>query len=82
LTTAAVAVAFLAASSVAALADNVTGRIVTVDLATHTVTLDDGNAYAMPEDFDVTVLKPGLAVTFTYEEVDGKRTVSAVSSPG
>jgi hypothetical protein len=28
------------------------------------------------------VLKPGLAVTFIYDEVDGKRTVSAVSSPG
>jgi Cu/Ag efflux protein CusF len=72
----------LAASSMPAFADVVTGAIKSVDLATHSVTLDDGNIYVLPADFDVSVLTVGLAVTFTYEEVDGKRTVSAVSSPG
>jgi Cu/Ag efflux protein CusF len=72
----------LAVSSYAAFADVVTGAIKSVDLATHSVTLDDENIYVLPADFDVSVLTVGLAVTFTYEEVDGKRIVSAVSSPG
>jgi hypothetical protein len=72
----------LAASSMPAFADVVTGAIKSVHLATQSVTLDDGNIYVLPADFDVSALTVGLAVTFTYEEVDGKRTVSAVSSPG
>lgn len=78
----AAAAGLLAASSLSALADAVTGSIKSVDVATHSVILDDGNTYVLPEDFDVSVLKPGLELTFTYDEVDGKRTVSAVSSPG
>ena len=78
----AAAAALLAASSLAALADVVTGSIKSVDVETHSVVLDDGNTYVLPEDFDVSVLKPGLELTFTYDEVDGKRNVSAVSSPG
>lgn len=76
------AAAILVASSLAAFAANVTGAIVTVDVATHSVKLDDGNIYVLPPDFDVAALKAGLEVTFTYEDIDGKRTVSAVSSPG
>lgn len=76
------AATLLAASSFAALAANVTGSITAVDPATHSVTLDDGNTYVLPADFDVASLAVGLAVTFTYEDVGGTRTVSAVASPG
>ena len=72
----------LAAASLPALAAVVTGSIESVDVAAHSVTLDDGNTYVLPEDFDVSALTVGLHITFTYDEVDGKRTVSAVSSPG
>jgi hypothetical protein len=76
------AAAFLAASAFGALAAVVTGAITAVHADTHSVTLDDGHEYTLPAEFDVAVLKAGLRLTFTYEEFDGKRTVSAVSSPG
>ncbi len=76
------ATALLALSSFAALAADVTGAITAVDAANHSVTLDDGHAYVMPADIDVAELQIGLKVTLTYEEKDGARIVSAVSSPG
>jgi hypothetical protein len=76
------AAALLAASSLSAFAADVTGAITAVDPATHSVTLDDGNSYVLPADIDVANMTVGLNVTFTYEDVDGTRTVSAVSSPG
>jgi hypothetical protein len=79
---AAAAAAFLTASTFGAFAAVVTGAITAVHAGTHSVTLDDGHEYTLPAEFDVAVLKAGLRLTFTYEEVDGKRTVSAVSSPG
>lgn len=82
LTIAAGAAAFLAVSSFSAFAAEVTGAVTAVDPATHSVTLDDGNIYVLPPDFDVATLTVGLAVSFTYEDVDGTRTVSAVASPG
>src|SRR5690606_8560081 len=42
------AAAFLAVSSFAALAAEVTGAVTAVDPATHSVTLDDGNTYVLP----------------------------------
>ena len=76
------AAALLAASSLSAFAAEVTGAVTAVDPATLSVTLDDGNTYVLPADFDVAALTAGLQVTFTYEDIDGTRTVSAVSSPG
>jgi len=82
LMTVAASAAFLAVASFAALAAEVTGKITAVDAATHAVTMDDGHSYVMPADIDVADLKIGLEVTLTYEEKDGVRTVSALSSPG
>lgn len=79
---AASAAAFMVVSSFPAFAAEVTGSITAVDAASHSVTLDDGNSYVLPADFDVAALTVGLAVSFTYEDVDGTRTVSAVASPG
>jgi Cu/Ag efflux protein CusF len=72
------AAALLAASSLAALAAEATGAIMSVDAAAGTVTLDDGNTYVLPSDFDVAALQAGAKVTITYEEVDGKLTITKV----
>jgi hypothetical protein len=76
------AAAFLAASTFGAVAAEVTGAITAVHPETHSVTLDDGHAYVMPDGIEVGAMKPGLRVSLTYEEVDGTRKVSAVASPG
>jgi Cu/Ag efflux protein CusF len=82
LMTATAAAALLAASSLTAFAAEVTGAITAVDVTTGTVTLDDGKTYQLPADFDVSTLAAGTQVTFTYDEADGKYTVTAVGSPG
>ena len=69
---AASAAALLAASSLAALAAEATGAIVSVDLAAHTVTLDDGKTYVLPKNFDLASLKAGAKVTITVDDADGK----------
>ena len=75
---AASAAALFVASSVAALAAEVTGAITAVDPAAGTVTLDDGNIYVLPADFDIAALTAGAMVTITYEEVDGQLRIMAV----
>jgi hypothetical protein len=77
---AASAAALLVASSLSALAAEVTGSIMAVDPAAGTVTLDDGNTYLLPADFDVAALTAGAMVTITYEEVDGQMQITAVEA--
>ena len=75
---AASAAALLAASSFAALAAEVSGAITSVDAAAGTVTLDDGKTYVLPSDFDVATLKAGVKVNITFDDVDGKLTITKV----
>jgi len=72
------AAALLVVSSLSALAAEVTGSIMAVDPAAGTVTLDDGNTYLLPADFDVAALTAGAMVTITYEEVDGQMQITEV----
>jgi Cu/Ag efflux protein CusF len=74
------AAALLAVSSFAASAAEVTGAITSVDAAAGTVTLDDGKTYTLPVDFDVASLQAGAKVTITYEEADGKMTITKVEA--
>jgi Cu/Ag efflux protein CusF len=74
------AAALLAVSSFAASAAEVTGAITSVDAAAGTVSLDDGNTYTLPVDFDVASLQAGAKVTITYEEADGKMTITKVEA--
>lgn len=74
------AAALLAASTFAASAAEVTGAITSVDAAAGTVTLDDGNTYVLPADFDVASLQAGATVTVTYDDVDGKLTISNIQT--
>jgi Cu/Ag efflux protein CusF len=75
---AASAAALFAASSLSALAAELTGVITGVDPAAGTVTLDDGNTYLLPADFDIASLTAGAMVTITYEEVGGQMQITAV----
>jgi hypothetical protein len=75
---AASAAALLAVSSFSALAAEVTGAITAVDPAAGTVTLDNGNTYVLPADFDIASLQAGAMVKITYEEANGQFTITAV----
>jgi hypothetical protein len=73
------AAAFLAASSLAALALDATGSITAIDPSAGTFTIDSGQTFALPSNFDVTSLKVGTTVTVTYDETGGKMTATAVT---
>lgn len=80
LTTIAGAAAFLAASSLAALAAEATGTIVSVDPMAGTIMLDDGNTYVLPPEIDIAALAAGSQVTVTYEDIGGELSVTAIYS--
>ena len=75
---AASAAALLVASSFAAFAAEATGAITAIDPTALTVTLDDGNTYALPASVDVATLAVGAKVKITFDEADGKKTATAV----
>lgn len=74
------AAGLLAASSLAALADQAQGAITSVDPTTMTVTLDDGNTYNLPASIDAASLQVGEKVTIEYsKDADGKMAATAVT---
>lgn len=73
------AVAMLAASSLAAFAEEAKGAITVIDPAAGTVTLADGSTYTLPTPEAVASLQVGQEVTITFEEgADGSKMASEV----
>lgn len=54
------------------------GRIAAVDHEAQTVTLDNGNVYNLPGEFDVESLEEGMEVAIAYDTVDGERQVTDI----
>ncbi len=74
------AAVLLAMSSLAALADEASGSITDIDDSAMTVTLDDGNVYALPTDVDPGSLQVGDKVTVEYtKDADGNLVATAVT---
>lgn len=65
------AAALLAASSLAALADEATGAITSIDMSAGTVTLDDGNTYMLPQDMNAAQLQVGEKVKVEFQKDNG-----------
>jgi ABC-type sugar transport system substrate-binding protein len=62
------AAALLAASSLAALADQASGSITSIDTSTGTVTLDDGNTYMLPQGMNSAALQVGEKVKIEFQK--------------
>ncbi len=74
------AAGLLAMSSLAAFADEAQGAITSVDPTAMTVTLDDGNTYALPASVDAASLQVGQKVIIEFSKDDsGKMTATAVT---
>ncbi len=65
------AAALLAASSFAALADEATGAITSIDTSAGTVTLDDGNTYMLPQNMNAAQLQVGEKVKVEFQKDNG-----------
>ena len=74
------AASLLALSSLAAVADEAQGSITSVDPTAMTVTLDDGNTYALPASVDAASLQIGEKVKIEYsKDASGKMNATAVT---
>lgn len=75
--------AMLAVSPLAALADEASGVIASIDMTAGTVTLDDGSTYVLPDTTDAATLQVGQRVQITFEEnADGTMTATEVMPEG
>lgn len=54
------------------------GKILAIDMATHTITLEDGIVYSLPATFTDPGLKIGETVYVTWELKDNKHEASLV----
>ncbi len=73
------AASFLAASPLAALADEALGAIASVDATAGTITLDDGNTYTLPKDLDAASLQVGEKVKVEFDkDASGAMTATSV----
>ncbi|MGB8817380.1 MAG: DUF1344 domain-containing protein [Rhizobiaceae bacterium] len=48
-------------------ADDVTGKIVSIDEGEQSLKLDDGNVYKLPGEFDYTVIAPDMKVMIVFD---------------
>ncbi|MET0169253.1 MAG: DUF1344 domain-containing protein [Aliihoeflea sp.] len=62
----------------AALAANDEGAITQIDHEAMTITLENGNSYKLPGEFNVESLSEGLDVFVAYEEVDGQKQITDI----
>jgi hypothetical protein len=60
----------------AALAANDEGRIASIDPERMVITLDNGNAYKLPGEFNVEALAEGMEVYLAYDNVGGERQIT------
>ncbi|MDX3925551.1 MAG: DUF1344 domain-containing protein [Shinella sp.] len=67
---------FLAPLSAFAESADVEAVITNVDTSGLSLSLDDGQKYQAPEEFNFEGLKPGVKVLVFYTEVDGKRVIN------
>lgn len=59
-----------------AFADEAEGAITAVDATAYTMTLDNGESYKLPDEFDITLIGEGMRVALAYDEVDGAKLIT------
>lgn len=75
----AVSAALITSATLAFAAQTSTGAVKAFDLNNHTLTLQDGIVYMLPNNFKEPGLKIGEKVTVTWDMKDGKHMASQVT---
>lgn len=70
------ALALLIASTSLSLAASDEGTIASIDREAMTITLQNGNTYKLPGEFDLDAISEGMDVLVAYDTVDGQRTIT------
>ena len=70
------AVAALLMVSSAVLAAEAEGQIQAIDRDNLTITLDNGESYKLPGEFDVESIKEGMEILLAYDEIGGENLIT------
>ena len=62
--------------STGAVAAEAEGKIATVDRDNLTITLENGNSYKLPGEFDVDAIKEGMQVLLAYDKVGDQNMIT------
>jgi hypothetical protein len=76
--TAVVVALMLALGAAGAWAEEIRGKIQTVDTAERTIVLEDGTKVWVAEGVPMDSVKEGLAIKASYEERDGKKIATSL----
>jgi len=69
------------ALSTAAHAAEVDAKVTKIDPDKQTVTLDDGQTYKIPGEFDISTLQKGMEIVIAYDKVDGQNLITDMQLP-
>ncbi len=61
-----------------AMAEDTEGKITAIDREEETISLDDGNSYKLPGEFDYSALNEGMKVIVLYEVAENTRFVTDI----
>ncbi|UXN04320.1 DUF1344 domain-containing protein [Bartonella sp. HY406] len=67
---------------ISAFADSAQGTITAIDPNANTMQLTDGKSYALPGEFDFSVIQPGMKVTVFYDVDGSNRYVTDIEPEG
>ena len=70
------AVAALLMISSPVLAAEAEGQIQAIDRDNLTITLDNGESYKLPGEFDVESIKEGMEILLAYDEIGGENLIT------
>jgi hypothetical protein len=74
--TATIALAAFLLSAGLAFASSDEGLITAIDPDSMTITLDNGNSYRLPGEFNMEAIEVGSEVLIAYEQIDGQRQIT------
>ncbi|AAL52688.1 MULTISPECIES: DUF1344 domain-containing protein [Brucella] len=64
--------------STVAMAEDAEGKITDINKDSETITLDDGETYKLPGEFDIGAINPGMKVLIIYDIVDHTRFITDI----
>lgn len=64
--------------STVAMADDAEGKITSINKDNETLTLDDGQTYKLPGEFDYSAINQGMKVIIIYDVADNTRFVTDI----
>ena len=62
--------------STAAFAGDTDGRITAIDRDKLMITLDDGNSYRLPGEFDMEGIEEGMEILIAWDEINGVKQIT------